>query len=705
MAIQRLAAYFGDRAEETPRNIGRQPPKPANRTDGNTAGEILVEPLPRTIPSRNIRIMPYETIVHASVSWGGWWQGRWRSWCSIIRLVPLGGRVAVAAIVLNFIVGLLPLGFVIGTSVAIERVAVAGRMPGAGSGWGDVLPAVVLAVIALLLQTVLSPFQAAFTELISRRVDGVCARRLMRAALADAPVALLEEPHVLDDLSDARKGLVEYSTTPGGAVAGVIALIARYVQLAGAVVIEGVVLGPLAGFLIALTALIARFGQRGSQARFSLSYSRLSRTRRKMYYVFDAGSETAAGKEIRVQGTLPWWRARGERDAGAYLRPLGSERRRVFLGPFVVFSLVVLAGAAVVLVMLGDTAGGGGLSVLGLSLAVQAIIIPLRFGVFFPEADVQTQYGMLANDAILQIEGAAAEGAGLPRPGGRPAGKVPASGIRFEQVSFAYPGSDRNVLDEVDLEFPAGSSTAIVGLNGAGKTTLVKLLSRLYEPTGGCITVDGTVLTALDARSWQRCLAVIFQDYVRYELDAAANIGLGAPQRMGDLAALKRACEWAGAAEVTEALPNGLATLLSSRYPGGVDLSGGQWQRIALARALFAVQAGASVLILDEPTAHLDVRAEVAFFDRFLELTRGLTTVVISHRFSTVRRADRIVVLDGGRITERGSHEDLLVSGGRYAELFELQARRFARQGPVDDELEPDDEAPGRADDRRGAAS
>ena len=147
---------------------------------------------------------------------------------------------------------------------------------------------------------------------------------------------------------------------------------------------------------------------------------------------------------------------------------------------------------------------------------------------------------------------------------------------------------------------------------------------------------------------------------------------------MGDTAALERAIEWAGAAGVTAALPDGLSTVLSSRYSGGVDLSGGQWQRIALARALFAVQGGASVLVLDEPTAQLDVRAEVAFFDRFLELTRGLTTVVISHRFSTVRRADQIVVLDGRQITERGSHEDLMAAGGQYAELFGLQARRFA---------------------------
>jgi len=586
----------------------------------------------------------------------------------------VAGRVAVAAIVLNLVIGVLPLGFVIGTSVAI------GRTVGDGRGiWGGVPVAVGLALVSLLLQSVLSPFQAAFAELISRRVDGACARRLMRAALTEAPAALLEQPDILDKMGDARRGLTEYLATPGAAVAGLIALVARYAQLAGGVVITGVVLGPVAALVITAAGLVARFGERGIQARYVLLRSWSAAARRKAYYILDTGSSLAAAKEIRVLGTLPWWRERGDRDSGSYLRPLWRARRRTRLVPVTVYSLVVLAGTAAVLVMLRDTADRGGLSVPGLSLALQAVLIVLRFGVYFPEADSQTLEGMRAHDSMLEIERAAAQHPpGRQRPGGRPAGLAPVSGIAFEKVSFAYPGGGRNVLQDLDLQFPAGTSTAIVGLNGAGKTTLVKLLARLYEPTGGRITVDGGALEELDARSWQRRLAVIYQDYVRYELDAAANIGLGAPGRLRDADALHRAIEWAGAAESIAALPDRLATVLSSRYRGGVDLSGGQWQRIALARALFAVQAGASVLVLDEPTAQLDVRAEVAFFDRFLELTSGLTTVVISHRFSTVRRADRIVVLDGGRITEQGSHEGLMAAGGQYAELFGLQARRFA---------------------------
>jgi ATP-binding cassette subfamily B protein len=591
----------------------------------------------------------------------------------------VAGRVTVAAIMLNLVIGVLPLGFVVGTSEAIGRVAGAGK-----SVWAGVLLAVGLAVVALLLQSVLSPFQTAFAELISRRVDGACARRLMRTALAEAPVDLLEQPDVLDKMGDARRGLVEYSTTPGAAVAGLIALVARYAQLAGAVVITAVVLGPVAALVISAAALVARYGERGAQARYSLLRSRSAAARRKAYYILNAASSLAAAKEIRVLGTLPWWRERGDRDSGSYLRPLWRARRRIRLAPFTVYSLVVLAGTLAVLVMLRDAVGRGGLSVLGLSLALQSILITLRFGVYFPEADDQTQDGMRAHESMLAIERASAQRSQTRlRPGGRSAGQAPISGIAFEQVSFAYPGSGRNVLRELGLEFPAGTSTAIVGLNGAGKTTLVNLLCGLYRPTSGRISVDGAGLEELDARSWQRRLAVIYQDYVRYELDAAANIGLGAPGHMRDAEALERAVKWADAGGVIAALPDGMATVLSSRYSGGVDLSGGQWQRIALARALFAVQGGASVLILDEPTAQLDARAEVAFFDRFLELTRGLTTVVISHRFSTVRRADRIAILDSGQITESGSHEELMTAGGQYAELFALQARRFAGEEKV----------------------
>jgi ATP-binding cassette subfamily B protein len=223
----------------------------------------------------------------------------------------------------------------------------------------------------------------------------------------------------------------------------------------------------------------------------------------------------------------------------------------------------------------------------------------------------------------------------------------------------------------------------VVGENGAGKTTLVKLLARLYEPTGGRITVDGTDVRDLEPGAWQRRIAAIFQDFRKYHLAARDNVEFGAPHLAGDNDALERSAARAGVLDLIQSLESGWDTPLERQLTGGTDLSGGQWQRIALARALYAVEGGAGVLVLDEPTAALDVRTEAELYERFLELTAGLTTIVISHRFSTVRRADCIVVLEHGRVVERGTHDELVATGGRYASMFELQASRYS---DVDDE-------------------
>jgi ATP-binding cassette subfamily B protein len=285
----------------------------------------------------------------------------------------------------------------------------------------------------------------------------------------------------------------------------------------------------------------------------------------------------------------------------------------------------------------------------------------------------------------------------LGRHGRRP-DAAPVEAIRFEGVSFRYTGQSADVLSGLDLEIPAGRSLAIVGANGAGKTTLIKLLCRLYDPTDGRISVDRVDLSDVDPTAWQRRVAAIFQDFVQYHLSARENVALGAPELAADEARLRAAAEKAGALDLIESLPRGWDTVLSRQYTGGVDLSGGQWQRVALARALFAVEAasrerapgaaGARVLILDEPTANLDVRAEAARYDRFLDITASLTTILISHRFSTVRRADRIVVLEGGRVVEDGSHDQLIALDGRYATMFRLQAARFADDAePVEETL------------------
>ncbi|MGH3303535.1 MAG: ATP-binding cassette domain-containing protein [Streptosporangiaceae bacterium] len=215
--------------------------------------------------------------------------------------------------------------------------------------------------------------------------------------------------------------------------------------------------------------------------------------------------------------------------------------------------------------------------------------------------------------------------------------QLPSDFISFDQVSFSYPGSSELVLDGLDLRIQAGTSLAIVGLNGAGKATLVKMLSGMCQPTAGRVTVDGTDLTRLDLLSWRRQLAVIFQDFVRYEVPLRDNIALGCVEQAWSDAVVTQIAEQAGAGELLAALPDGASTVLSPRFTCGADLSGGQWQRVAFARALMGVRGGARVLVMDEPTAHLDVRAEADLYASFLELTKGVTTIVISHRFSTVQ--------------------------------------------------------------------
>lgn len=258
-----------------------------------------------------------------------------------------------------------------------------------------------------------------------------------------------------------------------------------------------------------------------------------------------------------------------------------------------------------------------------------------------------------------------------------PASGLPLVGVCFESVSFRYPGQEVDIYRDLDLDIPAGCSLAIVGANGVGKTTLVKLLARLHDPTSGRILVDGIDLAKIDPRDWQRRIGAVFQDFVHYELSVADNVGFGAVERTGDPVGLRDAAGRAGAAAIIDGLPAGWETLLSRQFQGGTELSGGEWQRVALARALFAAGGGARLLILDEPTAALDVRAEAAFYEHFLDITRGLTTILISHRFSTVRLAERIVVIEGGRVAESGSHDELLESGGEYARLFRLQASHF----------------------------
>ena len=383
-------------------------------------------------------------------------------------------------------------------------------------------------------------------------------------------------------------------------------------------------------------------------------------------YAYRLAVDAPAARELRLFGLADWiierfrhhrrrlhdlrWEATKLRE-----RPVAASLTLVLAANVIVFwSLAadVAAGALPLdrLVMFaGAAVGASSIAFGGLSWALDGAAAPAA--------------------AVLRLRAAMAPRGALTR-GSRPAAGLPAREIRFSGVRFAYPTrADTPVLDGFDLTIPAGSSLAIVGQNGAGKTTLAKLLCRLYEPQAGAIEADGVDLCELDVESWRERITAVFQDFARFELPLADNVApAGAPE-----AVVRDALAQAGAAGLAE-----LDTVLARGYDGGTELSGGQWQRVALARALAAVRQGASIVLLDEPTAQLDVRGEAEIFERILQATRDATTILISHRFSTVRHADRICVLEHGRVVEIGTHDELMALGGRYRTMFDLQAQRFA---------------------------
>ena len=262
-----------------------------------------------------------------------------------------------------------------------------------------------------------------------------------------------------------------------------------------------------------------------------------------------------------------------------------------------------------------------------------------------------------------------------PQTGQAVAGSVPGDGIRFEQVSFSYPGAAEPALHQVSLHLKPGGSLALVGANGSGKTTLIKLLTRLYQPTGGRILLDGTDLSDWDPQRLRERIAVIFQDFARYQMPVGENIGAGDEPYFDDEPRWQQAAAKGRAEEFIGQLPDGYHTQLGKWFLNGRELSGGQWQKIALSRAFMRTRA--DILVLDEPTAAMDAQAEAEVFEHFQQLAQGRVTILISHRFSTVRRADQIAVLERGRLIELGSHEALMSAGGQYAQLFALQARGY----------------------------
>jgi ATP-binding cassette, subfamily B, bacterial len=614
---------------------------------------------------------------------------RWKTWSDealrarwlLIRQLPVAGWPLLTLLTLvDVVAGILPVAFVLFSSRVI------GQVPGAvehGVGspqWHALVSAFLQASGAFIVQQVFVPLQSALGEVMKHRVDGQFHRRLITASLRSTGIGPMEDAATLDRLDEATERLRSGWQSPGDATAGMLRYLTRYGSLLGYTVLVGVVSQWWVSVALLASTMLFRYGHRTGLRIWSRLWPVIGPHQRRRDYFRDLGLAASTAKELRVFGLTDWVIGEFRASAVESLRAIWSSRRRHNTYNFLVFAAFGLTVDALAIAHIIRSAAGGHMSLTQLALGLQGTIAAILLGTFFHEADFPTQHGMNAVSALREFEQKVADAMAADVPDGTIASAkgLPRRTLTFNEVSFSYPGSERRVLEGLNLTLNVGECTAIVGLNGAGKTTLVKLLARLYEPTSGSIRVDDTDVRSYAVDAWRGQIGVIFQDFTRYELSVTDNIAVGAIDRPVDMAAVRAAADKVGMLKTIEALPRGFDTLLARQYDEGVDLSGGQWQRIAIARALYAIDAGARVLVLDEPTAALDVRAESEFFDSFVELTRGVTTLLISHRFSSVRRADRITVLEHGRVVEDGTHESLLDQGGRYADLFHLQAERFA---------------------------
>ncbi|HEX2602390.1 MAG TPA: ABC transporter ATP-binding protein [Gemmatimonadaceae bacterium] len=497
--------------------------------------------------------------------------------------------------------------------------------------------------------------------------------RLMEHA-AKLDLAQFEDPEFYDHLERARRQTV-----------GRIALLSLLLSMSQ----DGLTLLTLAGALIAYSpwlllllavAVVPSF--LGETHFASLGYSLLFRwtpERRQLDYLRYVGASDKTAKEVQMFGLAPWLTER-YRDLS---QRFYEENRSLSIRRGVVSALLSILGtvgyyAAYIVILLRAVRGEisiGTLTFLAASFGRGRDVIQ---NILLSASNVYEQALYLRDLFVFLEMRPTIESA----PNARPVPLRIASGFVFENVGFRYPGSERWAVRNVELILRPGERVALVGENGAGKTTITKLLARLYDPTEGRITLDGIDLREYDLASLRRAIGVIFQDFVRYDMRFDENIGVGEIESVraelettnGTPPAITAAAENSLAASLLPRFAKGYQQMLGRRFDEGVDLSGGEWQKIALARAYIR---DAQVLILDEPTAALDARAEYEVFLRFSELVAGRTAILISHRFSTVRMADRIVVLRHGRVEEQGSHEELLAKGGLYEELFTMQAAGY----------------------------
>jgi len=574
-------------------------------------------------------------------------------------VLPRANRpLAVAWWVLLVLLGVLPAAFAIAIGVLVSAVQGSDNLA---------VPLSAAGVVFVALQ-VLSPLHAQVGRNLGDILSTWLNDRLLQATVRPSGMGHLERADLTDDLTLARDFDLGISGPPlsismGFIAGGLVEIVAGLAQ--------AVVLAAYRWWTAAL--LVAAWSSthwllRESAVWRDRNTAEVVEAQRHADYTYRLAVDPPAAKELRLFGLAGWtvdrFAARRRRLVDLRWNATRLRERSVRWA-----LVIVVAANAVVFWTLARDAVAGRLD-LGAVVTYASVAIgtsALAFGGLNWALSIAAQ----AVDAVLRLDEAMAA-AGSLTPGTRAADGMPARAIRFRGVTFAYESSDP-VLDGFDLDIPAGTSLAIVGQNGAGKTTLAKLLCRLYDPQGGAVEIDGVDLRDLDLDGWRRRVAAVFQDFVRYELPLRDNVApTGAPDDK-----ILAALEQAGGLGLAD-----LDTVLARGYDRGTDLSGGQWQRVALARALCAVRLGAGMVILDEPTAQLDVRGEAEIFDRILEATHSCTTILVSHRFSTVRHADRICVLETGRVVELGSHDELMALGGRYRTMFDLQASRFSEDEP-----------------------
>ena len=551
--------------------------------------------------------------------------------------------------------GVLPAAF------AIVMGALVSAVQGGGSLRG---PLAAAGIVFVLLQ-VLPPIHTAVGWNLGDRTAAWLYDRLTEACVGPPGVAHLEDPELTSDLTVARDfdlGMTgpPLSISMDFIASGMTEMIGGF---ASAVILIG--FAWWAPIVLVAAWLATHWLLRESAVWQDRNTPEVRAAQRDADYAYRLAVDPPASKELRLFGLAGWTLDRFIAHRTT-LHKLQYEATRLRERPVIWSLLIVVAANVVVFWALASAAATGRLTTGALVVYAQCAVgvSLIAFGGFSWALDGAS--APIA--AVLRLQPSMAPKGALSS-GRRDPSAVPTREIRFRNVRFAYDGSrGQPVLDGFDLTIPAGTSLAIVGQNGAGKTTLAKLLCRLYDPQSGTIEVDGVDLRDLDLAAWRHRISAVFQDFIKFELSLRDNVAPGgAPD-----ATIRDALASAGAASLAD-----LDTVLSRAYAGGTDLSGGQWQRVALARALCAVGIGARVVILDEPTAQLDVRGEAEIFERILAETRHCTTILISHRFSTVRLADRICVLEQGRVIELGTHDELMARRGRYRTMFDLQAQRF----------------------------